>query len=262
MNVMDTNLRRLKNIHRWQRCFIMGNGPSLNNMELKRLEGEYLICSNAIFLLFDRVGWRPQYYTCVDTRVLPDRSADIIKMHAENPEMICFFPQEIVDHQTQAVTPTSEIIPPGNNRLYFKQNIPLHDNLPFSAFSIEPDKFLVQAYTVTITALQLAFLLGFEPIYLIGCDTDYKVPVTVQQEGEETPLGKMFFTSTIDDDPNHFTPDYFGKGRKWHNPQVENMIWHYKMAHEATAICGRHVFNATVGGKLEVFPRVAFEDLF
>lgn len=260
--VMDTNLAKFKNIHRYQRCFIMGNGPSLNKMDLNKLDGEYVFGANAVFLLFNRIKWRPQYYTCVDTRVLPDRSKEIIMMHNEHPHMVCFFPKELIDHQTKIKTPTEQIIPPAPNRLYFEQRVPLMDNLPFSAFSLEPASYLIQPYTVSITALQLAYLLGFEPIYLIGCDTSYVVPKTVLQEGEETDKGKMFYTSTVDDDPNHFSPDYFGKGRKWHNPQVENMIWHYKMAHEALSIAGRHVFNATVGGKLEVFPRVNFDELF
>lgn len=231
-------------------------------MDLSKLDNENLICSNAIFLLFDRVSWRPRYYTCVDSRVVPDRAADIVRMHEENPDTVCFFPQEIVDHQSKSVTPTTELINPAHNRVYFRQRFPTEDNLPYSAFSIEPDKFLVQPYTVTITALQLSLLMGFDPIYLIGCDTNYVVPQSVRQEGEETPLGKMYYTSTANDDPNHFASDYFGAGRKWHNPQVENMIWHYKMAHEAMSICGRHVYNATLGGKLEVFPRVDFESLF
>ena len=232
------------------------------DMDLNKLKGEFVFCTNAFFLMFPKISWRPQYYTCVDTRVLPDRARDIIKMHKDNPDMVCFFPHQVVDHQTQEATPTEKIIPPASNRIYFSQNVPLNDNLPFSAFSIEANKHLIQPYTVSITVLQLAYFLGFEPMYLIGCDTDYKVPSTVRMEGEETTQGKMFFTSTVDDDPNHFSPDYFGKGRKWHNPQVENMIWHYMMAHEATAICGRHIYNATVGGKLEVFPRVNFDELF
>ena len=163
---------------------------------------------------------------------------------------------------TQEISETASIIPPEPNRIYFNQTFPSDDNLPFSAFSIEADKYVVQPYTVTVTALQLAFFLGFEPMYLIGCDTDYKVPSTVKMEGEETAQGKMFFTSTVDDDPNHFCPDYFGKDRKWHYPQVDKMIWHYQMAYEATRIFGRHIYNATVGGNLEVFPRATFEELF
>jgi len=263
-----SDISNFKDIHPFKRIFIVGSGPSLNKMDLNKLENEYVFCSNAIFLLFPRITWRPTYYTCVDTRVLPDRAFEIIKMHKENPNMVCFFPKSITDHQTGVVKSTDAIISLAPNRIYFEQKPllvewqPWLDELPYSAFSIDAAKYIMQPFTVTVTMLQLAVYMGFEPIYLIGCDTDYKVPQSVIQEGETTKQGKMFFTSTIDDDPNHFAPDYFGKGRKWHNPQVENMIWHYKMAHEMIGILGRHVYNATVGGKLEVFPRVDFEELF
>ena len=259
--IPDTNLERFKNIHRGQRCFIVGNGPSLNKMDLSKLEGEYVFCTNAFFLMFPRIKWRPQYYTAVDTRVIPDRAKDIIAMHEKHPDMTLFLPSALVDHQTKETTPTESIIPPARNRFYFTQRYPHDDHLPYSAFSLEADKYLIQPYTVTITALQLAIYLGFDPIYLIGCDTEYAIPSSVMSEGEETKFGKMFLTSTEDDDINHFVRDYFGKGRTWHNPQVENMIWHYKMAHEASAIYGCHIYNATVGGKLEVFPRVNFDEV-
>ena len=266
--VMDINLAKFKNIHAGKRCFVVGNGPSLNKMDLNKLKDDFVFCTNAFFLLFPKLTWRPQYFTCIDTRVLPDRAPDIIRMHEENPEMVLFLPRENIDHMTQEVTPVTSLIPPSLNRVYFAQDHlkpewpPWVEQLPMSAFSLDADKYLIQPYTVTVTALQLAVFLGFDPIYLIGCDTSYTVPATVAQEGEETERGKMFYTSTVDDDPNHFCPEYFGKGRKWHNPQVDNMIWHYKMAHEVCSIYGRHICNATIGGQLEVFPRVNFEELF
>jgi hypothetical protein len=180
-------------------------------------------------------------------------------MHEENPDMTLFFPKELIDHQTGKATATTDLIPQGRNRHYFSQHFPTDADLPYSAFSFNPEEHLVQPYTVTVTALQLAAYLGFDPIYLIGCDTEYSVPGSVRQEGEVTAQGKMFYTSTEDDDLNHFDPSYFGKGKKWHNPQVDNMIWHYRMAHEALAILGRRVLNAGVGGRLEEFPRVQFE---
>ena len=262
LEVHKIGLSKFKDLHKGKRCFVVGNGPSLNLMDLSRLEGEYVICTNSIFLLFDRVNWRPQYYTCVDTRVLPDQGSKILEMHEKNPEMVCFFPCEIKNHQTQEITLTKELIPPGKNRIYFEQHSIDKKNLPFSAFPLDLEKGLAQPYTVTITALQLAVYMGFDPIYLIGCDTSYSVPDNVIKEGDHPELGKFMYTSTEDNDPNHFDPTYFGKGRQWHHPQVHNMIWHYMMAHEVVALSGKHIFNATAGGKLEVFPRVDFEELF
>jgi len=64
--------------------------------------------------------------------------------------------------------------------------------------------------------LQLAVYLGFNPIYLIGCDTTYSIPSTVQKVDK---VGDKLI-STHDDDPNHFSSKYFGKGSKWHNPTL------------------------------------------
>jgi len=64
------------------------------------------------------------------------------------------------------------------------------------------------------------------------------------------------------DDPNHFHPDYFGKGYRWHDPQVDKMIEAYSEAKRVTEGAGLTIYNATVGGKLEVFPRREYPSLF
>lgn len=257
-------LESMRGRHRGGRIFLMGNGPSLNKMDLELLKHEPVFGCNSCFLLFDRVSWRPRYYTCVDTRVLPDRAADIVQMHDRHPEMELFFPDILrVYDGTGRRTPTTDLIPPRPNVHFFKDYAPQKDRLPYSAFSLDAVKGLAIPNTVTITMMQLAYFLGFDEIYLIGCDTSYVVPKSVVQDGPE--LGKdekLFLTSTEDDDPNHFDKSYFGKGRAWHNPKVEDMIEHYAHAKTVLDELGVRVFNATVGGNLEVFPRAEFNSLF
>ena len=55
-------LRSLHNIHRGKRIFIIGNGPSLNRTPLEKLEGEFTFGVNRIYMLFDRIKWRPTFY--------------------------------------------------------------------------------------------------------------------------------------------------------------------------------------------------------
>jgi glycosyltransferase involved in cell wall biosynthesis/ADP-heptose:LPS heptosyltransferase len=262
--LLSDDLSGFRDLHSGKRCFVMGNGPSLNKMDLAKLEGETVFACNGIFLLFDRIKWRPKYYTCVDSRVLPDRRAEIIKMHEENPGMKLFFPRTLHVHdESKREFDTLEFIPRAENRFYFNHtNISLA-NLPWSAFSIDADDHVTMPHTVSITMLQLALYMGFKDIYLIGCDTAYSVPATVKQEGPEYgDYGKLFFTSTRDDDPNHFDPKYFGAGKEWHNPKVGEMVRHYGWAKSAIHACGSTVYNSTVGGNLEVFPRVDFDSLF
>lgn len=261
-----SDLSAFRNRHAGQRCFVMGNGPSLNKMDLGLLEGETVFAANSAFLLFDRIGWRPKYYSCVDTRVLPDTASEIEAMHRANPDMTLFFPStlKIWDGSGRVLT-TRDLIGEAPNRYFFQEQSYDPNHLPQSAFSMDCNEHLCLPNTVTITLLQLAVYMGFTDIYLIGCDTSYSVPKTVAQDGPDSHDGaaaKLLLTSTEDDDPNHFDNRYFGKGRKWHAPKVQDMIFHYQLAAQVLTDTGIRVHNATLGGNLEVFPRVDFSSLF
>ena len=253
-----SNLARFRNAHKGERCFIMGNGPSLNKMDLSLLAGETVFACNAVFLLFDRISWRPKYYACVDSRVLPDRAAEIDAMLASNPQMHGFFPAVLQEHVGEKKRrATRMVLQPAHNRWYFNERANSEENLPHSMFSYDINDYVVQPFTVAITMLQIAAYMGFSEIILIGCDTDYAVGDSVKRDETGVAL-----TSTADDDRNHFDAAYFGDGRKWHDPQPDKMIMHYAHAREALEAIGVTVVNATAGGKLEVFPRRRFEELF
>ena len=63
------------------------------------------------------------------------------------------------------------------------------------------------------------------------------------------------------EDTNHFDPSYFGRGFRWHDPQVEKMIEAYLEAKSTLDGTGQTIYNATVGGHLEVFERRNFNSI-
>lgn len=258
-----TDISHLFQRHAGERCFVMGNGPSLNKTDLDLLEGETVFACNSAFLLFDRVNWRPKYYTCVDVRVIRDRASDITQMLNAHPDIVAFFPREISLHDGSGQKfDVREIIPPAENRYYLNEVRNSPSTAPTGMFSLNPNEKIVQPFTVAITMLQLAAYMGFNPIYLIGCDTSYVIPKNVKQEGPKIGESGLLLTSTEDDDPNHFDPRYFGKGREWHNPQVDKMIEHHQWVRASLEPLGVDVINATVGGQLEVYPRAEYNSLF
>ncbi|NWG90948.1 MAG: hypothetical protein HXY21_00360 [Parvularculaceae bacterium] len=175
--------------------------------------------------------------------------------------MTGFFPAVIQEHSgRKRRSPARFVIPAGPNRYFFNETPNSTENLPHSMFSYDIDANVVQPYTVAITMLQIAAYMGFREIVLIGCDTNYAVPRTVKRLKEKQGPG-VALVSRRDDDPNHFDPRYFGRNRKWHDPQPEKMIAHYAYAKQALDVIGVVVYNATVGGKLEVFPRREFGEL-
>ncbi len=242
-------LNSLYGKYKGQRCVIMGNGPSLNKMDLELFKRENVWGSNRCHLIYDRISWRHAFYVAIDARVVPDIAYEIDRLKADLPKTLFFLPYKF--RKKTSIKPT------GN--LFWYNEFPLNESrLPDGMFAIDASRYLCAAYTVTIAAMQLAVYLGFNPIYLIGCDTSYSIPSTVRTEDRHPER----FVSTLDDDPNHFDPRYFGKGRKWHHPRVERMIFHYKQAKAVCDNLGVNVYNATVGGELEVFPRVNYEEIF
>jgi hypothetical protein len=227
----------------------MGSGPSLNEMDLEIFRGEHVWGLNKCYLLFDRLSWRPSFYVAVDTRVVPDSSADIAQLIQDLPQTSCFFP---VQYRLEGVLTSAP------NVYWYRQVRRTNPASVERSFTTDASSWVASVRTVTIAAMQIAVYLGFNPIYLIGCDTSYSVPPTVRfEDGNSDKL-----ISAQDDDVSHFDPRYFGRGSKWHQPHVGRMIEHYKLAKQVCDSLSVRVLNATVGGQLEVFPRVDYKELF
>jgi hypothetical protein len=110
---------------------------------------------------------------------------------------------------------------------------------------------LWEGATVTYVAMQMAYFMGFEEVILIGVDHNFKETgrpnQTVVSQGA---------------DRSHFDARYFGKDFRWQLPDLETSEFAYILAREAYAAAGRRILDATVGGKLDVFPKTTYESLF
>lgn len=244
-----TRLASMKDKYKGQRIFIIGNGPSINRTPLHLLKDEYTFGVNRIYLLYDRIKWKPSFYTALDWRVVPDVAREINALTGST-----FFFEERF----------RGLLREGDDVYYYTHGAAPADRPEDRIFSHDMSHGLRGAGSVIGTAVQIAFHLGFDPIYLIGCDLGYKVPETVQQEGDDR-FGngvKLHLTSTEDDDANHFDPRYFGKGRRWHDPNVKRMIEGHEQCRKGIESVGRRIYNATIGGELEVYERQNFVDLF
>jgi len=110
---------------------------------------------------------------------------------------------------------------------------------------------LWEGATVTYVAMQLAYYMGFKQVVLIGVDHNFT--------SKGTPNSTVISDG---DDPNHFNPAYFGKGFRWQLPDLETSELAYGMARDAYKKDGREILDATINGKLTVFPKVKYDSLF
>jgi hypothetical protein len=112
---------------------------------------------------------------------------------------------------------------------------------------------------VAVAAIQVLKFLGFSEIILVGVDMNQRIHETVDVIRGNSIRAKE------DDDPNHFDPRYFGAGREYHQPDrtvVETILSSFSRIAAALEDSDCRVVNATPGGRVESFPRVAMQDLF
>ncbi|MEQ8558532.1 MAG: FkbM family methyltransferase [Henriciella sp.] len=235
-------LRRLRDSRKRKRCFIIGNGPSLKKTELSALKDEDTFVTNGFFLKMPELDWTPTYYVVEDHLVAEDRRGEIDNLHGP----VKLFPGYL-----------RYCLTPDQDTLFFdhRPRVSFPDGFDFS---FDADDHTYAGGTVTFTCMELAAFMGYEEIYLIGVDASYSIPKDANVSGP----GRVKEIDMKSDDPNHFHPDYFGKGKRWHEPNVDVMIRAYEQARESCDERGVKIYNATIGGFLEVFPRIDYEDLF
>lgn len=239
---LDKNTKKwngLKNAYKGKRAFLIGNGPSLNVTPLYLLKDEFTLCFNRFHLLDERLNWSPYFYMCIDPEVLPNISKEI-NSNLENFEYAIFHAlhSKLIESRENVLKMHHVIQVP-----YFSERMPLFGS----------------GGTVAYAGLQMLYYLGFEEIYLVGVDQNYVLHETAKK------TSGIRIESQHDDDPNHFDPRYFGKGKRYHQPVKATqlrMIRAFKKAKEVAERRGISVKNAGIGGKLEVFDRVDFTSLF
>jgi hypothetical protein len=224
-------LKELRNSQHGKRCFIIGNGPSIQQTDLSKLRAEITFGLNRIYLLFPKLGFSTTYLVMVNWLVLEQCINEILPL-----SMIKFLPW----------TFRKRLDPKMLGNMIFVQ-----DELREKAFTTDARRPMWQGATVTFVALQLAYHLGFKQVILVGVDHSFRTPGKAHSE-----------VVSQGDDPNHFSPDYFGNGFRWNLPDLETSEIAYHLAKRAFEADGRMVLDATIGGKLTVFPKVNYRELF
>jgi hypothetical protein len=174
------------------------------------------------------MGFQSSYFVSVNTLVLEQCAADIRTL--QMPKFITWrgrqwFKNEVIFLDTDYTAPES--------------------------FSSDISGRIFEGSTVTYVAMQIAYYMGFEEVILVGVDHNFNTQgepnTTIVSSGE---------------DPNHFSAEYFGKGFRWQLPDLQASEKAYQLAKEAFERDGRTILDATIGGKLEIFPKVNYDDLF
>ena len=217
------------------RCFIIATGPSLTVEDFNKLKDEVTIGMNSLVKWFPKVGWETTFYGIQDDIVFNNLRDDV-----------CGISKSIIFYNFNLYRQSKDYY----KRLRSKQNsveYPLYladhciklDSTKGNKFSEDASDIVYDGHTIAYSLLQIAVYMGFSKIYLIGTDCNYQGEVK----------------HAIDNGVKHSEDQavLYALGNQ--------MIKSYVLAKEFADKHNVEIYNATRGGKLEVFPRVDLDEV-
>lgn len=229
-------IKTFKNKFDGERCFIVGNGPSLRIDDLEAIKNEYSFGANRIYNLFSKTQWRPTFYLSVDLDVLRHSWKELDKYDFN--EMFLATPLKF----------DMSLFKNKATRIFQDPRFVVNKYNDLTAYvSEDVSQVFSVGYTVTFTAIQFAIYMGFKDIYLLGMDFNFST--------RRDKSGKTIKDNNVQD---HF---YTKKYQATVPFFYDNNLYAYNVARNYAEKHGIRIFNATRGGKLEVFERVSIDDI-
>jgi len=232
-------LKSFKNKHKGQRCFLIGNGPSLTITDLNKLKNEICFGCNMIYKIFDRTEWRPTYY-CLSDRIFVDKSKEIV----QHVTSTCFFPQSVYN-----------LMPIKPDKTIYLPNIMLE---PYKVHGNPLGYYSPSFATVMSMMLELAMFMGFSEIYLLGVDCTNshvgKGHFINNYRDEKVKMKEMRRARRVVDGQSMSFEEY----GQWLVDRAQSV---YKVIKDYAEEHGFHIYNATRGGDLRAFKRVDLDEV-
>lgn len=162
--------KKFKDKHKGESCFILGNGPSLNEYDLTRLSGKHTFCVNNMIRIDGIKDICPEYYVLADPiwfakdiniksdRLFIDGINNLVKL---NPSCNLFVPYNEMSKIN-----------------YYGWDKQLNVNYYFTGKNFEASsterhditKAIPSVNSVILYSILIALYMGFKKIYLIGCE--------------------------------------------------------------------------------------------
>ncbi|WP_262690338.1 motility associated factor glycosyltransferase family protein [Kordiimonas aestuarii] len=224
----DAGVKSFKDIHKGKAAWFIGNGPSVRHKDLEQLSSALTFGFNRLHLAYDKTDFRPSYVLCGDEQMIIDFSEDI----AQNAVAPVFFASA---NRPQVDAPFT----------WLRQLACFP-----SVFSPDASTYVTAGGSSVFAAMQLAFYMGVRKFYLYG--TDFRFVYSRDSECDDRNRSAM-------GDGNHFIKNYRA-GLPWSPPELRSISDSFLTADIFMRLQGGFIRNATHGGNLEIFDRVAFKD--
>ncbi|MCC5972389.1 MAG: hypothetical protein JJU15_20850 [Pararhodobacter sp.] len=206
---------------------LVGNGPSLAEVDFGLLEGQDVYISN--YAIRDAQLHQLARGVAVSNRFVASQAPHLF----QTTPLWKFHPLWLGDVLRD--TPETIYLNGVGGTLFFSEDV---------------TKTIAWHSTVTFFWLQILFSVGYRKVCLIGVDNAYRQHADARE-------GDLIQQTAPDE--NHFFPDYF-RGKVWQAADTGKMADTYRLARHHYEADGREIVNCTIGGSLEVFRRAPLAD--
>lgn len=279
---LENGLHKYSGAHSGDRCFVIGNGPSLAETDMNLLRSEITFGSNRCYLGFKKWNYPFTYWGCTD-RLQIEEYAEEYESNLP-ADVVKFLPTEYAGFSEH------------KNQCFINQS---YEVLESPKFSQESD-VVHMGNSVTYSLMQIAAIMGVRQIILLGVDHNY--PVVMGAAGHSDGqgirsvvkgMGKRLLggtriwrvagaawhaaknggptdksrkdakTWTVGNarGKTHFDEKYT-TGKRFIAPRLVEI----ERALESAKVWGEknnvEILNATPGSALNVFPKVSLDSLF
>lgn len=156
--------REQKMISEDKTIYIMGNGPSLGNINFDDLKNVDTFGLNSAYKKYSELNFYPTYFGCFDPILIEYHYAHFINLIKSSPILKFYFLNENTKKQSKQFNIHEE-----NHPKYQKINfLPPKQTYHPSSF----DNFY-KLQNSGATAAVISILLGYKKIILLGCDCNY-----------------------------------------------------------------------------------------
>ncbi|HRZ19110.1 MAG TPA: DUF115 domain-containing protein [Methanofastidiosum sp.] len=248
-NLNSYRLIRYKDKHLGQRCFIIGNGPSLKAKDLEKIKGEFSFGANMIYKIFPKTHWRPTYYLVEDPLAYRNNLKEIKKIKC---------PKFVSDIALERMK-----LPLVREGVKFLDYLYYWDTYPkFPPLTVDFTQEVWCMYNVGHMMINAAIYMGFKEIYLLGMDFSYDFSgltetKVIGKNGKEEI--RFVVTGKVD---NHFAKGLLKLGQEVYIADTKYALKGFEVLEKESKNLGIKIYNATRGGKLEVFDRIDLDTIF
>ena len=241
----SSKMKKYKNIHKGEKCFIIGNGPSLTPEDLDKVSQVCSFATNRIYLMYEKTNWRPTYYMCQDRQLI----RSLVDYYSKCEETVFLGYQALYEYGIE--------IEKAN--YYLADNRNVNKIVEEIGFSDDAGSVIIDGGSVTYSAIQLAVYMGFSEIYLLGVDHNFSHTLDRNRRiVKHEDVKQDYFDSRYKDAFKQFEE----KGKTYAAPDKDLMDKAFAAARKYCDKNGIIIKNATRGGKLEAFERINFDDIW